>query len=52
MLEDNGETLLTGPVADQVALHGLLRNVRDLEMSLISAILVKPSLANASDVKQ
>jgi hypothetical protein len=41
-LEDNGETLLTGPVADQAALHGLLRKVRDLGMPLISAIRVKP----------
>jgi hypothetical protein len=40
--EDNGETLLTGPVADQAALHGLLRKVRDLGMPLISAIRVKP----------
>lgn len=28
-LEDNGETLLTGQVADQAALYGLLRKVRD-----------------------
>jgi hypothetical protein len=35
-LEDNGETLLTGPVADQAALHGLLRRVRDLGMPLVS----------------
>ena len=41
-LEDEGETLLTGPVADQAALHGLLRKVRDLGMPLISAIRVKP----------
>ena len=41
-LEDNGETLSTGPVADQAALHGLLRKVRDLGMTLISAIRVKP----------
>jgi hypothetical protein len=41
-LEHNGETLLTGPVVDQAALHGLLRKVRDLGMPLISAILVKP----------
>ena len=40
--EDNGDTLLTGPVADQAALHGLLRKVRDLGMPLISAIRVKP----------
>ena len=41
-LEDNGYTLLTGPVVDQAALHGLLRKVRDLGMPLISAIRVKP----------
>ena len=35
-LEDNGETLLTGPVVDQAALHGLLKKVRDLGMLLIS----------------
>ena len=41
-LEDDGETLLTGPVVDQAALHGLLRKVRDLGTPLISAIRVKP----------
>jgi hypothetical protein len=40
-LEEGGETLLTGPVVDQAALHGLLRKVRDLGMPLISAIHVK-----------
>ena len=51
-LEDNGETLLTGPVVDQAALHGLLRKVCDLGMPLISVILVEPGQADASDVKQ
>ena len=41
-LEDNGETLLTGPVVDQAALHGFLRKIRDLGMPLISAIRVQP----------
>jgi hypothetical protein len=41
-LEDEGDTLLTCPVADQAALHGLLRKVRDLGMPLISAIRVEP----------
>jgi hypothetical protein len=40
-LEDNGDTLLTCPVVDQAALHGLLRKVRDLGMPLISAIRVR-----------
>lgn len=35
-LEDNGETLLAGPVADQAALHGLLKKVRDLGLPLLS----------------
>jgi hypothetical protein len=35
-LEDNGDTLLTGPVVDQAALHGLLKRVRDLGMPLLS----------------
>lgn len=39
-LEDNGETLLTGPVADQAALHGLLRKVRDLGIPLVSVVCV------------
>ena len=41
-LEDNGETLLTGLVVDQAALHGLLRKMRDLGMPLLSVIRVKP----------
>ncbi|MGH3146546.1 MAG: hypothetical protein ACRDTR_12170 [Rubrobacter sp.] len=41
-LEGDGETLLTGPVEDQAALHGLLRKVRDLGMPLLSAIRVEP----------
>ena len=34
--EGNGDTLLTGPVIDQAALHGLLKKVRDLGTPLIS----------------
>ena len=50
-LEENGNTLLTGPVADQAALHGLLKKIRDLGMPLISVSPVEPSQADASDVK-
>jgi len=46
-LDDNGDTLLTGPVVDQAALHGLLRKVRDLGMPLVSVRRVKPSQADA-----
>jgi hypothetical protein len=44
---DNGETLLTGPVVDQAALHGFLRKVRDLGMPLISVTRVRSSQADA-----
>jgi hypothetical protein len=50
--EDNGDTLLTGPVVDQAALHGLLRKVRDLGMPLLGVSRVELSQADASDVKQ
>ena len=50
-LEDNGDTLLTGPVVDQAALHGLLKKVRDLGMPLVSVSPVEPGQAYASDVK-
>lgn len=34
--EEGGNTLLAGPVADQAALHGLLKKIRDLGMVLVS----------------
>jgi hypothetical protein len=46
-LEENGDTVLTGPVVDQAALHGLLRKVRDLGMPLISVIQVRSGQADA-----
>lgn len=39
---EGGDTLLTGPVIDDAALHGLLKKVRDLEMPLISVNRVEP----------
>lgn len=39
-LEEDGDTLLTGPVVDQAALHGLLKKVRDLGMPLLSVTQV------------
>lgn len=35
-LEESGDTLLTGPVKDQAELHGLIKQVRDIGIPLIS----------------
>ena len=51
-LQDNGETLLSGLVADQAALHGLLRKVRDVGLSLLSVIQLQPDQADAPDVQR
>ena len=50
--EDTGDTLLTGPVVDQAALHGLLRRVRDLGLPLLSVMRLEPAHADASDVTE
>jgi hypothetical protein len=58
-LEEDGNTLLTGTVIDQAALHGLLKKVRDLGMPLLSVCPLEhgPSTtlgtgqADQSDVK-
>jgi len=51
--EDNGDTLLSGSVADQAALHGLLRKVRNLAMPLISVMRLEgePGQSDAPEVK-
>jgi hypothetical protein len=49
--EGDGDTLLTGPVVDQAALHGLLKKVRDLGMPLVSVSPVEPGQAGASEIK-
>ena len=58
-LEEDGDTLLTGPIIDQAALHGLLKKVRDLGLPLVSVSPLEPGpsttlgtgQADQSDVK-
>jgi hypothetical protein len=47
-LEEDGETLISGPVVDQAALYGLLKKVRDLGLPLVSIVPVEPAQAAAA----
>lgn len=35
-LENDGTTVISGPIADQAALHGVLRRLRDIGLTLVS----------------
>jgi len=39
--EEDGQTLITGPMTDQAALHGLLKKVRDLGLPLLSVVQIQ-----------
>ena len=51
-LEEDGDTLLTGPVADQAALHGLLKRVRDLGMPLVSVCPIERGSPSTSETDE
>jgi hypothetical protein len=51
-LEEDGNTLLSGPVVDQPALHGILKRIRDLGMPLLSVNSVDPNPATKTDIGQ
>jgi hypothetical protein len=40
--ENDGTTIISGLVADQAALHGLLHRVRDIGLPLVSVTRVEP----------
>ncbi len=48
-LAENGDTLLTGRVVDQAALHGILKIVRDLGLPLLSINPVEPGAVDVFD---
>ena len=50
--EEDGNTLLTGPVVDQAALHGLLKKIRDLGLTLISICPGRPENQDLSNLKK
>jgi hypothetical protein len=50
-LEEDGNTLLRGPVVDQSALHGILKKIRDLGMPLLSVHSVPSDGNETPDVK-
>jgi hypothetical protein len=51
-LEEDGNTLLNGPVVDQSALHGILKKIRNLGMPLLSVNAADPTDASRTDIHQ
>ena len=47
--EENGNTLLTGPVSDQAELHGLLKKVRDLGIPLLAVNRIESGRPDVPD---
>ena len=49
-LVGNGETILTGPIVDQTALHGVLIKIRDLGLPLLSLVRIEPEREHESNL--
>ena len=47
---DNGETILSGPIVDQTALHGVLIKIRDLSLPLLSLTRIEPEREKESNL--
>ena len=43
---DNGATILSGPLIDQTALHGVLIKIRDLGLPLLSLTRIDPDISD------
>ena len=44
------ETLLSGPIVDQAALHGMLARIRDLNLTLLSVEQIKPEESRKEEI--
>lgn len=49
--EDNGDTLVTGTVIDQAALHAVLKRVRDLNLPLLSIMEIRSRREDTPDAR-
>lgn len=50
-LGEDGNTLLSGPLIDQSALHGILKRIRDLGMPLLSVNVIGPNSKDESGIR-
>jgi hypothetical protein len=44
--EEDGTTVLRGPIVDQAALHGVLQKLRDIGVPLVSVTQLRPEGGN------
>jgi hypothetical protein len=49
-LADNGETILSGPIVDQTALHGVLIKIRDLGLPLLRLSRIEPERESSANL--
>jgi len=49
--DGDGTTVISGPIADQAALHGVLQRVRDLGLPLVSVNRVEPEQPDTTGIE-